>query len=250
MNNTPQKEKGFLQIASGKQENDILSALISMRLNGTEYQIMLTVIRKTWGWNKKEDWISISQFEKITNKSRRFIINTIIQLVNKRLLVKKTALGKTTKLSIQKDITLWGKEPVNKSALVNKKAPTSELLLPRLVNKKAPTKDIYTKDTITKDNNTNVLQNGFGNPDVNEVIAYFKTTLGLPIMDGSVQRNRNYAQLCLKKFGGVDKVKVLIDSTKANTFWSTRITSLMDLYYKAVNIISSNRNQKWTVKTL
>ena len=132
MINTPQKEKGFLQIASGKSDNDILPALVSMKLNGTEYQIILTVIRKTWGWNKKEDWISISQFEKITNKSRRYIIDTITSLVKKRLLVKKTSL-------------------------VKKRIPTSEVLSPQLVNNTSPTKDTITKDTITKDTINSII---------------------------------------------------------------------------------------------
>ena len=157
MINTPQKEKGFLQIASGKSGNDILHALVSMKLNGTEYQIMLTVIRKTWGWNKKEDWISISQFEKITNKSRRYIIDTITSLVKKRLLVKKTSLGKTTTLSVQKDITLWDTRLVKKTSLVKKRIPTSEVLSPQLVNNTSPTKDTITKDTITKDTINSII---------------------------------------------------------------------------------------------
>jgi len=74
------------------------------------------------------------------------------------------------------------------------------------------------------------------------LISYFKITLGLPIIDGSIQKNRMYANLCIKKFGSKDKVKILIDSTKVHKFWSTRITSFMDLYNKGVNIISSGRD--------
>lgn len=102
-------------------------------------------------------------------------------------------------------------------------------------------------DTINKINiiSEDITKSGYGNPDINEIISYFKVTLGLPIIDGSIQKNRNYANLLIKKFGGVDRVKVLIDSTKANQFWSTKITSLIDLYYKGVNIISSGRNLKF-----
>jgi hypothetical protein len=113
-------------------------------------------------------------------------------------------------------------------------------------------------DTINNnDNNDNnvliskdITKKSYGNPDINEIISYFKNTLGLPTIDGSQRQNRVYANLCVKKFGGVDKVKLLIDSTKVNQFWATKVTSLMKLYYNGVNIISSNRNQKGGVLKL
>jgi len=39
----------------------------------------------------------------------------------------------------------------------------------------------------------------------------------------------------------VDKVRLLIDTTAQNSFWATKITSFQQLYYKAVQIISSTR---------
>jgi len=87
----------------------------------------------------------------------------------------------------------------------------------------------------------------YGDPDINLVIAYMKECLRLPALDESIRVNRMYAQNCLKKFGGADKVKLLIDATATNEFWSTRVTSFKTLYYKAVQIISSNRDQKFGV---
>jgi len=147
---TPQLENGFIQIATGDENNDILLALVHADLNGTEYQIMLFIIRKTWGFKKKEDWISITQFESHTNKSRKQIIKTLAGLVNKKLLVKKNTPGKTTTYCPNKDFTAWG-TLVNKSTLVNKRLQTSVLSGHELVTKSTPTKDIYTKETITKD---------------------------------------------------------------------------------------------------
>ncbi len=121
-----------------------------------------------------------------------------------------------------------------------------------------PNADQTGVDTIynngNNDNNViiskDITKSAYGNSDINEVISYFKTTLGLPIIDGSIKQNRIYANLCIKKFGGVNKVKLLIDSAKISQFWATKTTSFMKLYYNGVNILSSNRNQKGGVLRL
>lgn len=69
----------------------------------------------------------------------------------------------------------------------------------------------------------------------------------LPLLDETVQVNRNYANLAIKKFGGREKVQVLIDVASTHDFWSTRVTSFKTLYYKGVSIISSNRHTKFGV---
>lgn len=147
---TPQTDHGYTRIASGDGDNDVLMALIEQGLNGTQYQIMLLVIRKTWGFNKKEDWISLTQFQKITNKSRRSICKEIKELVNKRLLVRKTTKGVSTFYSIQKDFLKWDSKLGNKSTLGNKTPTTREQKFTPLGNKSIPTKDNITKDNIQK----------------------------------------------------------------------------------------------------
>ena len=57
----PALDNGFIQIAClVSHENDVLTALASANLNGTEYALVLLVIRKTWGWKKNWDHIGIS----------------------------------------------------------------------------------------------------------------------------------------------------------------------------------------------
>ena len=150
----PQTEKGFIKIASGKQGNDILMALISANLTSTEYQIVLVVMRKTWGWNKKQDWISYSQFMKITGKSRISIWAALKKLVKQNILVKQTELGKMTLYQVNKDFESWvlvkKSKLVKVDKLVKKTEQTSKVDLTRLVKKTEPTKDIITKDTIQK----------------------------------------------------------------------------------------------------
>jgi phage replication O-like protein O len=80
---SPQKENGFTGIA-----NEILDHLSMPGINGSEYRILLAVIRKTYGFNKKKDRISLTQFEKLTSMNRAHVVRTIKELVSKRILLK------------------------------------------------------------------------------------------------------------------------------------------------------------------
>jgi len=87
----------------------------------------------------------------------------------------------------------------------------------------------------------------YGNGDINSLIDYLKEKLGLPALDGSQKQNRRYCWLCLNKFGGPEKIRLLIDATNQSDFWKTKITSFSQLYYKAVRIISETRKGGYAV---
>lgn len=79
----PQKENGYTAIA-----NEVLEQLVKIPLLGSEFSLILFVIRKTWGWGKKEDFISLTQFQKGLSLSRPTITKTIKNMVTRKLLVK------------------------------------------------------------------------------------------------------------------------------------------------------------------
>lgn len=83
----------------------------------------------------------------------------------------------------------------------------------------------------------------YGDPEINEVINYFKKTLNLPILDGSIKENRRYASLTLKKFKGASRAKKLIDLLAKNNFWNTKITSFRALYNNGVRLLSETRRK-------
>lgn len=130
--------------------NSFIELISSDDLSSTEYKIILIVARKTIGYQKNEDWISISQFEKLVNKSGRYIIKSIDRLVAKNILVKKTSVGK-------RSIYKLNLKPMNKSSLVNKSTPvnnssqTYELLDIKPMNYCSPTKENNTKENNTKE---------------------------------------------------------------------------------------------------
>ena len=93
----PQKENGHLDIA-----NEIIEQLAHLKLTPSEWQILWVVWRKTWAWQKKVDWISLSQFEKHTGLTRAIICRAKAKLVYKRILEKS---GK--KLMFNKNYERW-----------------------------------------------------------------------------------------------------------------------------------------------
>lgn len=88
----PQKENGYTSIA-----NEILEHLAHPGINGSEYRIINVVLRKTYGFQKKKDMISLSQYQNATKMSRKQVVETIKDLVGKRILVKENNVYKFNK---------------------------------------------------------------------------------------------------------------------------------------------------------
>lgn len=173
----PQKENGYTGIA-----NELLGAIISAKLNGTEYAVLLHVVRQTYGYLKKEDWISYTQFEKASRRTRPNVWKAIESLVTKKILVTKKELVTKTKLvktfyRLNKDYSQW---VVTKTKLVTKKKQTSYEKEMEVV-----TKTKHTKESITKERKKG------GAPPL------------LELGDNSFVRmtNGDYRKLC-QKYGG------------------------------------------------
>jgi phage replication O-like protein O len=140
----PQKENGNTQIA-----NELLEQLVQRGLLGTEYQIVFFVIRKTYGWHKKEDVISFSQFKLGTNLSRTTINKTLKNLVLKKILVKRSIPARQQ--IAYKFNKNWDEWLVHPNGLVQQKMTTSTL-----VRLKPVQRGVHTKET-TKENKKDLI---------------------------------------------------------------------------------------------
>ena len=152
----PQREDGHIDIA-----NEIAEALMKVQINGYENRVLWAIFRKTYGWHKKEDWITNTQISNMTNIAESHISRTVRMLIDRNLVTK---IGK--KLSFQKDHEKWIELP---KLVSSEKLPDLDIKLPDLVKentkigkKKLPdlvdtkeTKETTTKETIQKITNTN-----------------------------------------------------------------------------------------------
>ena len=98
----PQKENGYTPIA-----NEILEAIVKACLLGSEYQVLFYIIRKTYGYHKKEDRISLTQFEKGTGLSRPTVVKTLKNLMARNMIVKIYLPDENKGYSFVKDYDSW-----------------------------------------------------------------------------------------------------------------------------------------------
>ncbi len=71
-----------------KFPNELLEEVCRSPFNGTEYAVLLALIRKTDGWHKQADKISLSQFLKLTCRGMRNVRTALKRLELGRVLVK------------------------------------------------------------------------------------------------------------------------------------------------------------------
>jgi phage replication O-like protein O len=98
----PQKENGSTAIA-----NDILDSLCRARIPGEARQVLDFIIRKTYGWNKKWDAISLSQFALGTGLKRPNICRLLKKLEKMKLIVIKKDNAGINKYMFNKHYDEW-----------------------------------------------------------------------------------------------------------------------------------------------
>lgn len=89
---SPQKENGYTSIS-----NEIIEHLVLPGINGSEFRVLLFILRKSYGFQKKGDVISLTQFQKNTLLNRANVVRTIKSLVAKRLLLREKSAYKFNK---------------------------------------------------------------------------------------------------------------------------------------------------------
>ena len=97
----PQVEDGYIQIA-----NELMDAMISYPFKNSELKIVLTIIRKTYGWKKKKDRLSFSQISKFSRVSIRHTKRVIKNLVLGNIILKEK-IANNNILGLNKDYYSW-----------------------------------------------------------------------------------------------------------------------------------------------
>lgn len=139
---SPQCENGYTRIA-----NEILEALARIRIPGEARQVFDTILRKTYGFGKKEDGISLSQFVLSTSLLKNHICDSINKLKKMNLITQKDN-DIASVYSINKDYTSW--KPLPKKVTLPKKVITITEKGNESLPKKVHTID-KNKETITKE---------------------------------------------------------------------------------------------------
>lgn len=129
---SPQIENGYTKVA-----NELLDALCSINLSSHEWHVVHAIIRKTYGYNKKEDWITNTQIMKLTGQTQQKVSQA-----KRKLVVKNIVTENGNKISINKDYESWPIVTENGNSVTE----NGNKLLPKTVNTKDNIKTI-SKDT-------------------------------------------------------------------------------------------------------
>ena len=138
----PALKNGYISIAT-----ELVDRLAMVNIPGNEMRIVWVLWRKTWGWKegdrKKDwDWISYTQFEKLTGIKRRNCIDCIKSLVSKRIL-----LCKENHYKFNQNYDEWVVS--KRTPSVQKHTRVVSKRIQKVVSKSRPTIDTL-KDTIQK----------------------------------------------------------------------------------------------------
>lgn len=126
---SPQLENGYTKIA-----HEIIEHLVTVKMSGTEWQYVMSIIRKTYGWGKKEDWVTNSQIVEMTGLKKERVSEA-----KGRLIARNIVTENRNKISIQKDWEKWRELRKSVTKITEKR---NSLLR----------KSVHTIDTNTKDN--------------------------------------------------------------------------------------------------
>ncbi len=230
----PQPENGHIDFA-----NEIAEVLAKTQLSGYESRVLWVIWRKTWGWHKKEDWISNSQIVASTELKKSHISRTLKRLRERNIVTKNG-----NKWSFNKYYSQWLELP---KLVTNKELPkmVSEVTkIGHKVTNLGEHKRNYTKETNTKEIVTKVTSTSYGNQDINLILKHLKETMEIPQLDLSEKVNRQYAWTLLKKSKkGAEGVMWLITKAAEDPWFKNHITSMRDLWNNQVKILAQARER-------
>lgn len=143
-------DDGFTRIA-----NELLEAVMHAGLSQHQLLVFMAVMRKTYGFNKKSDWVSNEQISELTG------ILPHKCSAAKSALVKRGILTQTGRvIGINKTVSEWSSLPVKGT---EKKPYLKKVTLPESGKKSLPESgnayypnQVNTKDKHTKDNKDNI----------------------------------------------------------------------------------------------
>ena len=140
----PQAENGHIDIA-----NEIAEYMAKYRLSGQEWQVLWVILRKTWGWHKKKDRLSLGYIAKMTLMKRPAVARAIKKLVNKSVIKKDNSYINI--YMFNKDYEMW-KSVIKKDTMLSKRiTPVIKKDNKSVIKKDTTTKE-NTKETYTKEN--------------------------------------------------------------------------------------------------
>ncbi len=146
----PQIENGHTDIS-----NEIMEALAKTRIPGEARQVLDFILRKTYGWHKKSDFIPLSQFVIGTGLKKNTICRALKKLKDMNIIVTKKENTTISNYMFNKYYDKW--KPLPKKRIVLKKENTV-LKKENTVLKKETLKRNSLKETNQKNEKKDIVE--------------------------------------------------------------------------------------------
>lgn len=150
---SPQKEDGYTAVA-----NELVERLALAPLSGAQFRLLWVILRKTYGWCKKTDAISVAQFAEATGLHRKLVERELRELARRRYILAWGDAHHPKTYGVQKDYTVWdGKEvgtkslPLDADKVGTKSLPSGNQIAPKVGTKSLHTKEKKEKNTESHD---------------------------------------------------------------------------------------------------
>jgi phage replication O-like protein O len=99
---SPQLENGYTRLA-----NELLDALLLAGLTARQWAVVMAVVRKTYGFNKKSDEIGLSQLSAITGIDKAHVSRAVRELEGLKVLTRESGTH-GHRLGLNKRHAQWG----------------------------------------------------------------------------------------------------------------------------------------------
>lgn len=150
---SPQTGDGFTGIS-----NELLEAIYSVNLNGTQFRIILMIIRFTYGFQRKEHDMSVSFISNGTGIAQRQIkreLNSLVEMAVVKV-TKEATFNTSRTLALNKNYEEWGliRHQVTKTTPDDELVTTPGDRLDTSPGDRLVTQERKDKESINKERNT------------------------------------------------------------------------------------------------
>lgn len=117
-NDNEKQLKADIEDGYTKISNLILEVLAIADLTGVQKSICLFLFRRTYGWDKKEDRISLKEFAHATGSSKSYVSKQLKELINQKVVLRTSHKpGKTPTYTFNTRVEQWHKGCVDTQRL-------------------------------------------------------------------------------------------------------------------------------------
>ncbi len=95
----------MLEVPNHTQIPNIIIDRHMAELSHAQFKVLMAICRKTIGWHKQSDYISISQIVELTGVSNKTVVGAIKQLERKGFIVTQKSKHATTLITINYEVT-------------------------------------------------------------------------------------------------------------------------------------------------